>query len=536
MDNKREIEQKNLQEKDDNNTENVQKEEETKDPAQEENIGKPEDKKSQKEEIENNKQLEEEKSNNDNQINERITQRNEVINQFLAQMEDKSSKGDKSSSNKNRNKEEESEDPFLKAENEYRKNNCEKQNNEDAEEKKQKNEKKYSQNLRYQTKAEKENKKPFGINKKLIDKKLTINMIYNHFKNNSKTRKTEVKYKFKPLIYKNPELLYLKAIQDSELNHIKMKSYNRRTGMFDLELYKLKKNDYLKNSDYFFKTQTSFNNNNYKNCISTSSENRILSYMKYNNENNTINNNYNKLSKINMYQNDEKIKTIEEVLSNDDKDNNLFYTSISVHSHLTDKNQIMNNKNKIENKEYILSNNLQEEKIDTKSENIIKRNKNRKVSDYKKDNYKAYSANTNRIFISQNYRNNKTLSSKTTKNKNNSKYLMDKLLYSMNDPSNPYSINFSRKLLKNMFKKDIKYNKFELGVPLLSIKNSRKRKRLKLSEKPKEKERMVKTSYNKYPKYPSGFKTYYSNKNININKGNKRYFTMSNTGNNFYRK
>ena len=359
-------------------------------------------------------------------------------------------------------------------------------------------------------------------------------MIYNHFKNNSKTRKTEVKYKFKPLIYKNPELLYLKAIQDSELNHIKMKSYNRRTGMFDLELYKLKKNDYLKNSDYFFKTQTSFNNNNYKNCISTSSENRILSYMKYNNENNTINNNYNKLSKINMYQNDEKINTIEEVLSNDDKDNNLFYTSISVHSHLTDKNQIMNNKNKIENKEYILSNNLQEEKIDTKSENIIKRNKNRKVSDYKKDNYKAYSANTNRIFISQNYRNNKTLSSKTTKNKNNSKYLMDKLLYSMNDPSNPYSINFSRKLLKNMFKKDIKYNKFELGVPLLSIKNSGRRKRLKLSEKPKEKERMVKTSYNKYPKYPSGFKTYYENNNMN--KGNKRYFSMSNTGNNFYRK
>jgi hypothetical protein len=258
-------------------------------------------------------------------------------------------------------------------------------------------------------------------------------------------------------------------------------------------------------------------------------------YIKYNNKNNTINNNYNRLSKRNMYLNNEALNTInannnEEILSN--KENNLFYTSVSVHSQLTDKNHLINNKNKIENKEYILSNNLPEDKNETKSENLIKENKNRKIShSINNDNCKAYSANTNRIFCSQKTKNKyNLLSSKTTKNKN-SKYLMDKLLYSMNDPYNPYSIHFSRKLLKNMFNMDIKYKKFELGVPLLSIQHSGRHKRLKFSDKPKE--RMVKTCYNNFP---SGFKSFYSNKSINKNKGNKRYFTMSNTGKNFYRK
>ena len=48
----------------------------------------------------------------------------------------------------------------------------------------------------------------------------------------------------------------------------------------------------------------------------------------------------------------------------------------------------------------------------------------------------------------------------------------------------------------------------------------------------KPKERMVKTSYDNYP---SGFKTFKSNKNEN--KSNNRYqFSMTQTGNNFYRK
>ena len=538
MDNKEELEQKNAQ--DDNKTKSDKKLEEIKETAQEENNEKSIDENAKKEEKVNNKQMEEEKENNDKEKDEQITQRNEVINKFLEQMEIKSNKDDVSSKNI-RNKEEESDDPFLKAENEYRKKTDKKQNNIEEENKMAKSENKYSHNLRYQTKKETEkvNKRSSGVNiKKLKEKKLTINIIYNHFKNNVKSKKTEVKCSFRPIIYKNPENLYLKAIQDSELNHLKLKSYNRRTGMFDLKLYNMKKNMYLNKNQNFFNTRTSFNttSHNYYDYNITSAENRIMNYkdyIKYNNTNNTINNNYNRLSKKNMYLNNEALNTInancnEEILSN--KENNVFYTSVSEHSHLTDKNHLINHKNKIENKEYILSNNLPEDKNETKSENLIKENKKRKIShSINKDNCKAYSANTNRIFCAQKSKNKYTLlSSKTTKNKN-SKYLMDKLLYSMNDPCNPYSINFSRKLLKNMFNMDIKYKKFELGVPLLSIQNSGRYSKLKFSEKPKE--RMIKTSYNNFP---SGFKSFYSNKNGN--KGNKRYFTMSHTGKNFYKK
>ena len=535
MDNKEEMEQNNIQEKD-NNSKSDNKKEETNYSAQGDNNEKSTNKISHLEEKENNNQLEEKKSDNYKSKNaQKITQKKEVIIQYLGQIDDKSNKDDKSS-RKIKSKEEESDDPFLKAEDEYRKQNCKKHTN--IKEKKANSYSKYSHNFRY--KSETENRTI--NNKKLKEKKLTLNLIYSHFKNMKSTRNTEVKYKFKPLIYKNPENLYLKAIQDSELNYLKMKSYNRKTGIFDSKTFESPKNVFLKPKKNFFNTMSSFSNsNNNYNYNSALSQNKILSYIDYikynNNKNYTIKNNYNKLNKKNTYLNYETIKTKnannnnEELSSYKDKDNNNFY-SVSANSHLTEKYPIMNNKNKIENKEYILSNKLPEEIKEIKSDNLFK--KNIKLSRHKKNNnVKAYSANTNRMTISHYSKNKKTLISskttKTTKSKSSGKFLTDKLLFSMNDPENPYSLYFTRNILKKMYKMDIKYNKFELGVPLLSLKHSRKRKRIKFSEKPKE--RMAKTSYNNFP---SGFKTFYSNNNIK--KDNKRYFSMNRTGKNFYKK
>jgi hypothetical protein len=510
MNNKGQIGQNNSQEKY-NNIKNYKKEEETNYQSNKENYEKPIDKKTAKKEREKISHLGEIKSNEDKQKIEQIIPKKEVIIQFLAQMGNKCIKDD-NNSKKTRTKEEESDDPFLKAENEYRNKNWQKQNkNFLEEEKKAKSEKKYLPN-----------KKNLGFDKyKLKDKKLTANIIYKHFKKSLSSRKTGVKYKFKPTLFKNPENLYLQAIQESNMSLVKMKLYKRKTGILDFKLFNKKKNLYLNQNQNFYNTKSSFynKNTNYNSFLSENGIQSYLDYIKYNKKIETIKNNYNKLNRRKFYLNNELVNKVninnnQEISSN--KDNNLFYNSVSGNSQLTDKNYILNNKNKIENKEYILNNHLQEEINETKSENLIKEGKNLKKVNKNKENFKAYSANTNRILVPKYLKHKKLLSTKTKKNKN-SIYLTNKLLYSINDPQNPYSIYFTKNLLKNMFKMDIKYNKFELGVPLLSMKHSSKRKRLKFSEKPKE--RMAKTTYSNFP-------------NNNQNKQNKRYHT----GNNFYKK
>ena len=539
----KEVEQNNLQ-KEKNNIVNDKKEEENKATPQVENKDKPIIKNFQEEENQNNKPLENnEKTNNDNQKKDQITQRDAAINQFLDQIEGKNCKNDDNST-KIKNKEEESDDPFLKAENEYRKKNSQNPNN--VEEKKSSDNKsknnRYSNNLKYNTDNQNENYSAFT--NKSRRKHLNVNILYNHFKNGINS-KNEVKYTFKPSINKNPERLYLKAIEDNAINYMKMRSYNRRTGIFDFKLFNKRKFIYFNKNknvnNYFNSTKTSFNKNNYN---LTPSENRILSYndyLKSINDKNRINSNH-KLSKISQCIKNELLnsKGGEETLNN--RENNLFYTSLSINSQLTEKNNKNTNNTKTEN---IINTNSPEEKKETKSETIVKNNKNNKNNKinkkiyYKTLNYKTHSANNNRMLSKKmkfdavknknnQFKYNNVLLNSKIKNRKSSKQLLNKLLYSMNDPYNPYSINFSRNLLKNMFNMDIKFNKFELGVPLLRTKYSGKTSSL-FSEKPTE--RMAKTSYNNFPK---GYKTFYPKKNAN--KGNKRYFTMNNTGNNFYRK
>lgn len=174
--------------------------------------------------------------------------------------------------------------------------------------------------------------------------------------------------------------------------------------------------------------------------------------------------------------------------------------------------------------------NCQDENI---SEKKIKINKNKKLIINSANN--KISTEKMRSYLLEYHKNkiksrtNSLLSSNNkARSKTNSKNNIKKLLNSIDDPKNPYSINFSRKLLKKYYNLDIGFNKFELGVPLLNIKKSKQRfKSLNFfNEQIKPKERMAKTSYNYFP---SGIQIFNSNKNNY--KTNHRYkFSMTKSG------
>ncbi len=128
-------------------------------------------------------------------------------------------------------------------------------------------------------------------------------------------------------------------------------------------------------------------------------------------------------------------------------------------------------------------------------------------------------------------------SNKLIKNNNiNNKNLLSKLLYSIDDPGNPYSLNYSKTLLKNKYNMEIHFNKFELGVPLLNIIKKNKR-RLKSSSlfgpnKIKIRDKIAKT--NRHNLIPDSSNLYPNNTKKKIN--NRYNLGMNYTGNNFYKK
>ena len=100
-------------------------------------------------------------------------------------------------------------------------------------------------------------------NKSKKNKELGQGIIFNHFKKgNIIKNKSKTEYNFKPIIFKNPEKLYFKEIIEEKINYLKMRSYDRRTGIFDIKKFNKSKNTFLnnnkKNYNYFNSTKTSF--------------------------------------------------------------------------------------------------------------------------------------------------------------------------------------------------------------------------------------------------------------------------------------
>ena len=122
--------------------------------------------------------------NNLNQQKDQITQRDEVINQFLDQIETKNNKTDINLKIINK-EDEESDDPFLKAEKEYRNKhnkNINDKNDKNGQVMKNINQE-YSNSLRYKI----ENEKHSELNSQSKEKELIGKIVYNHFKKGIKT-------------------------------------------------------------------------------------------------------------------------------------------------------------------------------------------------------------------------------------------------------------------------------------------------------------------------------------------------------------
>ena len=394
--------------------------------------------------------------NNDDKIINPEKEKNEIINEFIDKIENKNkAKIENKKLNDNRQEEKESDDPFLNAEKEYRMKNLKKDNNIDQV--KNQNNKTYSS---IKIKSKKGNE--------LIQK-----IIYNHFKKGYTKKNIDKRQRFQPNIYKNPERLYLKEIFESELNNIKIKSYNRRTGIFDIKKFNKNKLDYFNNNkkycNIFNSIKTSFNHNNSK--LKTFSNINYF-YSKNNNK---------KEKAINIFKN----KDLEYLTT--EGSNHFFYTSLKTNSSRPIKS---------------LTSKLKEKKG---KENKNNYNKQTMINSA---NYKM--PKKMQMYFNENNKkskNNKLLHSRKITLKNKSANILN----SIEDPKNPYSINFSRSLLKNHYNFDISYNKynFEFGVPSLSLKRSNNRINLK--------DRKAKTSYDNFP---SRFKKFKIDKN---RKNNYRY-------------
>ena len=395
--------------------------------------------------------------NNDDEIINSEKAKNEVINEFIDKIESNKKEKTEDEKLKNNKDDKESDDPFLNAEKEYRMKHL-KNNNNVTEVKNEKS--KNNTNIKHKSKKENE----------LIHK-----IIYNHFKKGYSKKNDEKKYRYRPNIYKNPEKLYLKEIVETELKNIKLRSYNKTTGTFDLNKFKKNRLNYIYNKkyyDYFVLSKTSFNHNNSR--LKTLNNNNFYSKYKTNKE-----------------------KRIDS-LNNKDLDfltteaNNFFYTSISTNTN----KPIKSLSSKFKEKQRINS------KIKISKQNMIN-----------SANYKI--PKKMQMFFKENNKNSKNrglLHSTKTTYINKSAKIWNSII----DPKNPYSINFSRSLLKN-YNFDISYNKYnwELGVPLLNIKSSKNR--LNLNGKIKQKDRKAKTSYDYFS---SRFKKFTKNKDI---KNNYRY-------------
>ena len=190
------------------------------------------------------------------------------------------------------------------------------------------------------------------------------------------------------------------------------------------------------------------------------------------------------------------------MIFNKKKEDNIFYTSLSINKSKTENNKKAEEEKKNKKEINIELNPVLDSKIINKS-NIGYFSENRKFNFDK--------TKTNLMFQTRKYIRNKAS--------------INDILYSMNDPSNPYSISFSTFVLKKYYNLDFHFKKFELGVPLLRIKKFNKSKE-RVSYFPNSKYRMAKTSYDNFY---SGYKNYVTQQEVR--KTNRNFYFKSNHSN-----
>ena len=396
-------------------------------------------------------------NNNDDKINEKKedinnenkSNKNEAIDEFLKDLENK--KEDENINNeKNKPKEEESEDPFEKAENEYRiqlndykdeedeivvinldeQNNDNNKNKKEEEGIKEENESKETEQKESNDKEEKENeniehKEEEKIQMNKVEKKEEIknnddnqnkdkdkNRERNYFKTylNSLNKKPK---NFNPLL-NNPGDIYLKEVHQYQTYREKMKKYNKKTGKFDI---------------FINKTNSNSNKLSIHNC---SKEN------------------------VNNYTLEEYKKSPRDKYTKKLKDNNFSPKSFS--------NILFNNT--------IYTTSSSQKRRNFLKKNYNNLNKDARIRTDSNLNLKNTHDVIKFILDKENDSMNKKLNPLNTRRNLTQK---NQIKYVMNDPYNPYSTIWPNKFLNINYNMTLHYTNIEQGVPHLRVKKLKKK-------------------------------------------------------------
>ena len=365
--------------------------------------------KEQKEQKEKEKKLKEEKLKKEKEEQER--KEKEEQERILREKEEKEEKEKKLKEKKLKEKEEK-----------------EKKKKELEEKKKRENERKELEKLLKQEEIKNNND-----NKKEKEKEKEKEYIISYINSLDKKRK-----EFTPVIYKHPEKVYLKAINEYEMNREKMRKINHKNGKFDLILNRARANKYYINAE---NKEENFNKNN----------NNITDY------NNKLKSSFNNNSQSFEKKNNFKKKKLLVKIGRDFSTGN---------SHLNSYKSPVKKENNI----FSLNSNPNRKSI---QKLIEKRNKSLTTKKINSDENREVTLNEMVQFLLENGQEVNSFKKPIISNHINHRKAdkqKNKIINSLNDPCNPYSVLFYNNMLYNNFNVGIHYRNIKQGVPNLRIK------------------------------------------------------------------
>jgi hypothetical protein len=266
-------------------------------------------------------------------------------------------------------------------------------------------------------------------------------------------------YDFTPLVYKHPERIYLKAVNEYQNNKERMRQYNKKTGLFDLYLNRTRTNKFYIDAEKK-DTNNNVENNNDK--------------LKMNNSNmNTNNDNKdNQFRKKNIYIN----------ITRGNSTGHPYKTTSSLKSSynafLSNSSNKSNSKNKNTQKTNIRVNHSSKK---TNNEEKGEITLDEMINFLLDKETEKTSQRKNNVINPKNYR-------KTSEQKK-------RIIYSLNDPCNPYSALFYNNMLYNNYKVGMHYKDMEQGVPYLRIKKMKKSNLPPIAQGNMNEERMLCNTY-----------------------------------------
>ena len=259
---------------------------------------------------------------------------------------------------------------------------------------------------------------------KNLEKKSNINLIQEKFKKD---------YNFMPMIYKHPEKIYLKSITDYRINKEKLKSYNKKTGLFNISLSRPRTNKYYVDAE----NRDNLDNNNDK-------EEQDIQLKVSDKNLNSINN-----------------KSLGQKVKYKKKNINL---KISKGNSTAYNNKNINNPtmNSFYNK--FISNNSNQKKNNS-FKKICKLTKKDNNEEMDFDDILKYviKKENEKIFSRQGEIYNQKSSRRNKEQKN-------AIINSLNEPFNPYSPLFYNSILNTNYNVGLQYKGMERGVPHLQMK------------------------------------------------------------------